>query len=410
MLQDYFSSIQFEFLPTFVKILFSSSTIWLPILLFIIFINLWIKYTRTQHIIKQGGVLLEIKLPQDIFKSPLAMELILTSLHQASKGDYIKTFLKGFVRPWFALELVSIDGNIHFFIWTHPRFRKLIESQFYAQYPGVEIYEAEDYTKKVFIDTAKHPLWGAHFKLTKDDIYPIKTYIDYGLDREQEEESKVDPMASTLEFLGSLKAGEQVWIQILFQAHRKSTLKDDAILRTKDDWKKAGKKEIKKLIEEISGGDDEDAVRRAPTMGEKETIGALERSLSKLAFEVGIRGFYMARNESFDPIGIAGLIGSFRQYGSETLNGFRPAKNTDFDYPWQDFRRKLRTEKETKLLNAYKLRSFFNIPYKHLFTKPFILTTEELATIFHLPGKVVQTPTLTRVQSRKSEAPANLPV
>jgi hypothetical protein len=409
MLQQYFSSIQFEFLPTFLKILFSSSTIWLPILLFAAFMNLWIKYTRTLHVIKQGGVLLEIKLPRDIFKSPLAMELILTSLYQAAKGDYIKTFLKGNIRPWFTLEIVSIDGNVRFFIWSHPRFRKLIESQFYAQYPGVEIYEAEDYTKNVFIDTANLPLWGAHFKLTKDDIYPIKTYIDYGLDREQEEESKVDPMSSSLEFLGSLKAGEQIWIQILFQAHRKQTLKDDAILKTKDDWKKAGKKEIKKLLDEINSGD-EDTGRRAPTPGEKDTIAALERSLSKFPFEVGIRGFYIARKESFDPIGIAGLIGSLRQYNSETLNGFRPAKNTDFDYPWQDFRRKRRTEKEKKLLNAYKLRSFFNVPYKYIFTKPFILTTEELATIFHLPGRTVGTPTLTKIQSRKNEAPANLPI
>ena len=35
---------------------------------------------------------------------------------------------------------------------------------------------------------------------------------------------------------------------------------------------------------------------------------------------------------------------------------------------------------------------------------------EELATLYHLPGAVATTPTLTRIPSKKSEAPANLPV
>lgn len=368
-----------------------------------------IKHARTKSIIKSGGVLLEIKLPRDVFKTPLAMEVILTSLHQAGNATYLEAIIDGKHRPWFSLELVSIEGNVRFFIWTQPKFRKLIESQFYAQYPGVEIYEAEDYSKSVFVDSEKVTMFGMTYKLTKADVYPIKTYVDYGLDREQEEESKVDPMTSTLEFLGSMKAGEQIWIQILLQAHRKKTLESD-LTQPKKDWKDAGKKEIKKLIEDISGGDDEDGPRRAPTMGEKETISALERSLSKIPFEVGIRGFYIARKESFDPVAIPGLIGSFRQYNSETLNGFKPSKTTSVDYPWQDFGGHHVTDMKKKLLAAYKLRSFFQIPFRNLMAKPFILTTEELATLFHLPGKVAGTPTLTKIPSRKSEAPSNLPI
>lgn len=409
MLSEVVTAYQTDFFWVAIKFFYSTSPVWLPIFLFSLFFVIWMKYVRLKFMMKAGSVLLEIKLPRDVFKSPLAMEVILTSLYQSAGGDYISTFIKGKHRPWFSLEIASIDGNVRFFIWTQPRFRPLIESQFYSQYPGVEIFEVEDYAKKVFVDPSKVSLFGAAFKLTKDDIYPIKTYIDYGLDREQEEETKVDPLTAVLEFFGGLKAGEQAWIQILIQAHRKMSFKDDAYLSGKPNWEAAGKAEIKKRIEEITGGDDEDSVSRAPTPGEKEVIAALERSLSKFPFEVGIRGFYIARKEVFDPIGIAGLLGSFRHFSSNTLNGFRPSKTTDFDYPWQDFRRKKRTAMEKKLLNAYKLRSFFQVPYKHLMAKPFILTTEELATIFHLPGRVVGTPTLTKVQSRKSEAPSNLP-
>ena len=63
----------------------------------------------------------------------------------------MKRMLKGKFRPWFSLELVSIEGEVHFYIWTQPKFRKLIESQFYSQYPGVEILKKQrDYTKKFY--------------------------------------------------------------------------------------------------------------------------------------------------------------------------------------------------------------------------------------------------------------------
>jgi len=42
--------------------------------------------------------------------------------------------------------------------------------------------------------------------------------------------------------------------------------------------------------------------------------------------------------------------------------------------------------------------------------KPYILTTEELATIYHFPGSVSTTPNLNRVPSKKAEAPSNLPL
>ncbi len=409
MWNDAVTALRFEYLGTIIKFLYGTSLLWLPIFLSIVFLNIWLKYTRAKAVIKDGGTLLEIKLPRDVFKSPLAMEIILTSLYQSGKGTYLDTFVEGKHRPWFSLEIVSIDGEVRFFIWTKTKFKQLIESQFYAQYPGVEIYEVEDYSKSFFIDPEKNGLVGLAFKLNKPDIYPIKTYIDYGLDREQEEESKVDPMTSVLEFMGSIKAGEQIWIQILIQAHRKLGMKEDAVF-AKEDWKKAGEAEIKKKIAEITGGDDEDAPRRAPTMGEKETISALERSLTKLPFEVGVRCMYVFRKEVFDPINITGLLGSFRQYSSQNLNEIRIAKGTGLDYPWEDFMGMRKAERERKILNAYKLRSYFQAPYKHLFTKPFILTTEELATIFHLPGKVVGTPTLTKISSRKSEAPSNLPI
>lgn len=92
------------------------------------------------------------------------------------------------------------------------------------------------------------------------------------------------------------------------------------------------------------------------------------------------------------------------------LNGFKPRFTTSFDYPWQDpFGTKIKKMK-AEILEAYQLRDYFwKSDYKKKDRKVFILNTEELATIYHFPGKVAQTPSIRRVDSKKTAAPDNLP-
>ncbi len=159
-----------------------------------------------------------------------------------------------------------------------------------------------------------------------------------------------------------------------------------------------------------------------PTKGQQEVIAAIERSATKTRYDCMIRGIYIPEKDSFFAGNIGGLIGSLKQFGSGNLNGFKPGTLSDVSDTRKDWARiipffkKINDEEieDTKrdLLYAYKLRSFFQWPYKNYSeSKPFILTTEELATIFHFPsGMVSQTPTLQRVGSKKSEAPSNLPI
>jgi len=39
-----------------------------------------------------------------------------------------------------------------------------------------------------------------------------------------------------------------------------------------------------------------------------------------------------------------------------------------------------------------------------------VMSTEELATVYHIPSHAVETPTLSRIQSATGEAPINLPM
>lgn len=379
--------------------------IWGPILLVWLAQKLWLEYVRIAFIRKSYEfIMLEIKLPRTIDKTPMAMELVLQALHQGGTGNWYDRWWDGKVKPWFSLEIVSIEGNVKFLIRTPSKFKKLIESHIYAQYPAIEVVEVQDYISLAPYIHEKNEwsLWGCEFGLTKPDPFPIKTYVDYGLDKAgTKEEFKSDPITSMIEFLGSIGRGQQIWMQILVQANGER-YNTPGKWFSKHDWKEEGKRLIKEIQAKYAAPDGP-----KPSKSEMEAVAAVERSLSKIGFDCGIRAVYIARKENFDPSNIAGITGAFRQYSSPTLNGFKPTNTTGFDYPWEDYHDIRLNKKKKKIFDAYVRRSYFYAPYKK---KPFVLNSEELATIYHFPGGVAETPTFTRIESRKGEPPANLPI
>jgi hypothetical protein len=411
-------------LSTVGKYLLIVLPIFVPLILLYAFWVIRFKWITMKFVEEQKNCLLEIRLPKEITKSPAAMEIFFSHLAPGGAGNLGEAFLDGKTRPWFSCEIVSTGEHVRFFVWcSQAKYKNIVEAQLYAQFPNIEIFEAEDYTKDFFYDPEKYSMSAVQYMLTKPDPYPIKTYIDYGLDDDQKDEYKIDPITSVIEYLGSLKSGENSWIQILFQKHEKEELLHGKLGKPKD-----LKAEIKKEIEEIrkstlpEGADDKIMKFPNPTKGQLEIIAALERSASKPAFDCMIRSVYISEKESFVSINIGGLIGGLKQYSSNSLNGFKPCVTTDVKDWKKDVARiipiyqKLLDKEISKLqkdmLYAYKLRSYFQLPYKNYGkSKPFVLTTEELATVFHFPsGLVSQTPTLKRVGSKKSEAPSNLPI
>ena len=380
-----------------------------PIMLGFACFESYIMWKRNKFIQSQPTVLLEIKLPQEIMKSPVAMELFLTALYQTKgEGTWVARLVDGKVRPWFSLEIVSIGGDIRFFIWCWKFWKPLIESQLYAQYPDVEIKEAEDYASQFHFDPSKNDLWATNFKLGKPACYPIKSYTDYSLEKDPKEEFKVDPMTPMLEYLGGLRQGEQAWIQIILRAHKKELPKHGGKRGEKVDWSHAAEAEIKKIkSKDIQQVEAIKLTGMSLSRGEKEQIEAIERNISKTPFDCGIRALYIAETDRFNDINIAGLSGSFRQYGSNNLNKFEGDHTTGFDYKWQDWSGKKLLKQKEHMLHSYQARSYFHAPDKGHF---FVMNTESIATIYHFPGQVAKTPTLARIQAKKSEPPANLPI
>jgi len=309
--------------------------------------------------------------------------------------------------------MVSLEGQVKFFIWTRGVWKNLIEAKIYAQYPDIEIMEVPNYTSFVKFDPETLSMWATEFKLSKEDFYPIKTYVDYDMEAKGvKEEEKTDPITPILEFLGSVGQGQQVWLQIIVRAHKKERRKkltwkerwEKKVWSEEEDWRGQSKEAIKELIKDAVKTDDENAIMpRMMTKGETNVISAIERSTAKLGFDCNIRGIYLAEDDKFNVVNISSLVGTFRQFNSNELNGFKVAQAVDYEYPWQDFRKIRENRNKIKMFNEYKRRDFSE-DYS-----PFVLNIEELATIYHFPGGVAQTPTFARLLSKKAEAPFNLP-
>ncbi len=385
----------------------------------------WMKYIQMNYIAGIEWTTLQVKIPRDVWKTPQAMEFVLlNAFHQTiSTATWFNRSWEGKVRAWFALEIVSIEGNIHFFIRTPLFFKNLIESQIYAQYPKAEISEVPDYTEQLVTEWegAEWDMWGCEYKLNKPDAYPIKTYIDYGLDQAQglEEEQRIDPMTPMLEYMGAIGPGEQIWFQIIIRAATERYNKPGTWFG-KHKWTDEAQLEIKKLmapyaIKDEQGNKTSDFQKIPKPI--QDTISAIDRAADKFGFDVGMRGMYLAKKEKFKGINNVGLMSVIKQYNSQNLNGFKPTHHTSVDYPWQDYKDSRASKFKKELFEAYRLRAFFYPPHdskivalKHFTRVPFILNTEELATIFHFPGQVAATPTFGRIESKKAEPPGNLPL
>jgi len=372
--------------------------IWLPLLAAYLFWETWLNYIHLTFIRNLTWTLLEIKIPREIAKSPRAMEVVLNALHNTKSGNMLERYWKGFLRIWYSLEIISIGGQIHFLIYVQTPFRNFVEAQIYAQYPGAEITEVDDYTQFISPENINDgdkewKMWGAEFALLKEEAFPIRTYVDFGLEPGKiKEEEKTDPLTSFLESLGSIKDGEQIWFQILIRPADK-------------DWKDRAEPLIEELQQKKGGTIEEsDFAKTLLSPGQREVLTAVERNVSKLGYETGIRAIYIARSDVYNSIRPVFLTGAMKQYNTQNMNGFKPGKTTSVDY----FFKKIREARRKKMMfQAYKERSYFYIPFKK---KPFVLNTEALATLYHFPGRVAETPTLGRIEAKRGEPPINLPV
>ncbi len=396
------------------------SPVWIPIILGRFTFMRFVQTRRVEYIETQNTVLLELRIPRDTRKPMIAMETVLSNLVlNSGEATWYKRLVLGRSRPWYSFELVSLGGKVHMYVWTRETFRRAVETFLYAQYPGIEVIEAVDYSR--LIDPTHEPYKMSAFEYVKEkiDAYPIKTYVDFGLDMVQKPEETVDPLAQLLETLGSLGPQEQAWIQIIVRSARSEKHNGK---KTKSggwyDWRSEGREEIERIREEFvienEYVDASGVVRKSkgfpnPTEGQKDRIKAIERNIGKLGLDMGIRSIYCAPGDAYHKSMGSLMTNIFKPFASEQYNQIKPAPRWSEhfnDYPWEDPGGHHLSHAMHTVLEFYRRRAFFHPPYSGNWST---VSIEELATLFHVPSGSVTTPSLPRIQSSTSEAPSNLP-
>ncbi len=404
----------------------------------------WVHYIQQDFISGIDFVLLEITPPRDVLRSPKAMELFITNAlyHMSNKGGK-EEYWQGAVWFWFSLEIASIEGQVHFYIRTPTRVRPLIETQMYAQYPQAQIKAVEDYTLAVDEITPESAWngWGCEFQLDKPEAYPLKTYVDFGLDKDPKEEFKVDPISPVVEFFGSLQKGEQAWMQIVITPSKKRYHLHGHRLHwlpthKTHDWVEESRVQIEKLLKPftryhenpVEGG--YSAEIRAPGFLDT-VIKGMSAKTAKVGFDTGIRVMYVAKKEAWNMSNRRNIRLLFRQYAKPDCNQLERKNSTQGDAYGGIFTisPKIVMILADRMLNEFRERSFFHTPLRHhmlnkhvlpwplniLFwpayfhNETFVLNTEEIATMWHFPGQILKVPTLERIESKEASPPTNLP-
>ncbi len=360
---------------------------WIPavgILAFLTYRNY--KRVNQLNLLNVDSVLLMLEIPRTNDKQELAAEQLFASLHGILR-DKAELRSSGGVQEHLSFEIVSTGGQIRFYVWVPKSLQSFVEGQIYAQYPTVQIYKVdEDYVD----NRVNHEItYSAELTLSDNEVLPIKTFDTF----------EVDPLAGITGTLAKLDPdhSEELWIQILTRP-----IPDDWHKNTTDKWvtkTKLGTKSFKfggidfVWLVEVLG-----ALFRPPSGGttgettvelserDKTRIAKAEEKATKLGYEVKIRLAYLGDNETNAKLNMQALVGTFKQYNSTNLNGF---KQSGGSFKASD-------------LDGYKLRQFTD--------HGFILNISELASVYHLPHTSVETPNIVWASSKTAEPPAKLPL
>jgi hypothetical protein len=392
---------------------------------------------------KQKWVLLEITPLSEILVPLKAMEDVFASIWSIMDvGNFREVWCDGELQNgpyWCSWEIASIEGKIHYYVRCMQQHRVTIEAALFGHYPDIEIKEVSDYTKLVppTVPNDEWDMYGEDWDYREPPAYPIKTYEKFFEPQGEKisaEEKRIDPIISLLEVMSRLGPGEHYWFQMITVPvvdHDEPEWRPEAKKIVNELAKRPEKKkstfidELTYVFKVLIGGpkkegdsyewpellrDDETGEREmALTPGEREVITEVENKLKKPVYRTSIRGVYVAKRDAWkapNRVLARSYMGHFSTGNLNSL-GFSGETRPRIHF----FMRKRRVfVRARKMFKMSVLRFPPKYPDRHEICP--IMSTEELATLYHFPIRVtgMVTPTLEKIESKKAGPPANLPV
>ncbi|MBU2577523.1 DUF87 domain-containing protein, partial [Patescibacteria group bacterium] len=298
-------------------------------------------------------VLLQVAVPRDNEIKIDAAEQMISSFSSLYKGGKL-SFLR--LQDHISFEIVGLLEDIRFYVSMPKSLRDMVERQIHGAYPGADIKEVNEYN--IFSEKGKVSYSELQFR--SSSFMPIKAYKDL----------PTDPLASITSALAKMKEGEGAAIQIIISPAGNTN-------------RSAGRKYISKVKK------DESDPEKASYKVDPKQMESVENKCSKPNFETNIRIVVSSTDTASAKAHSQNIKAAFEQLSSDQ-NGFKNYKvrlpklfMTDFIYRYQ--------------------------PLFYLNRNKIVLSSEELATIFHFPNKTVETPHIHWLNAKRAPAPQQIP-
>ncbi|MBI3620259.1 type IV secretion system DNA-binding domain-containing protein [Candidatus Roizmanbacteria bacterium] len=300
-------------------------------------------------------VTLEVKMTKDNEIKTDVAEQMFASFSSLKKSGWF-SFLE--VDDVVSFEVVGRKADIRFYVSAPARIVDLVEKTIYGYYPTADIQKVDE--PNIFSEEGKVVF--AALRTKSESYMPLKVF----------KEIATDTLAATTSALSKMSDDEGAVIQILV---RPSAGK----------WKKLGKSYV------ASTKKNESNPEKATFKTDPKVLEKIDEKSSKPGFETTIRFVVSAKNKDLAGMHLRNLKSSFTQFNSDQ-NSFTGARILF---------------KGGFMINfIYKFFPVFELPFTRSIS---ILSSEELATVFHFPNKTVETPHIHWLKAKTGPVAAEVP-
>ena len=326
--------------------------------------------------------------PQELKEQIAKAEIIFTSIGGLK--------VQGGFRPWllgrndhFSFEIVANNKKIAFYVIAPKNTDRYIEQQVHAHYPEATIEEVEDYN--IFKPQSK--ILAGFLTTRRNLIFPIKTYS----------KMETDPLNSVINVMSKLETDEGLAIQYVVRSAKPSWHQRAGSINQK---LQAGKN-LKEILKSYNRGwfsnflfdifynakpikpEQKMAAQTPPRLSqmEEEMLKGIEEKNSKAGLDINLRIIVSASDKGRANMYLSNLSSAYAQFNY-------------YEYG-NSFRNKIKTGNQKKLINNFIYRRFSQ-------KTAFLLNSEELASLYHLPNRSTQTPNILWLTAKLAPAPNNI--
>ncbi|MBI4039303.1 type IV secretion system DNA-binding domain-containing protein [Candidatus Daviesbacteria bacterium] len=320
------------------------------------FVKWWRYRKREEHSL--DFVLMQVAVPRDNEIKIDAAEQMFASFYSIRRGGMFS-----FLRPQehISFEIVAMPEDIRFYVSCPYNLKDMVEKQIHGAYPGADIREVDEHD----IFAAQGRVAFTSLSLRSNPFYPVKTY----------KELPTDPLSSITSAMAKMQAGEGAAIQIM-------------ISPADNKWRAHGRSYVQKQKSSEAKGE-------GKVISDTKMLEAIEQKCSKAGFFTSVRIVTSSDTGASAKMHLANIRGAFEQFSS-SYNSFKGSRRWFTKLP---------------IIKSWFDHSFmidFIYRFMPMFSSPPVLNAEELATLFHLPNKSVETPHIFWLNAKRAPAPMQI--